>query len=77
IEPTVAPTTGTVRVMSQAGADVYFAGRRVGHTPLTVSLPLGRQELEVRYVGQSVPTKVVVHVEPNKPVLLSLSPEGP
>ncbi|MGE0788743.1 MAG: serine/threonine-protein kinase [Sandaracinaceae bacterium] len=49
-------TTGELRVSTPGGwADVYFEGRRLGRTPLSVTLPVGSGQLELRPYGLPPP----------------------
>ncbi len=55
--------SGFVNVSARGGwADIFHRGRRIGRTPTRVSLPAGRQVLELRPFGRSAAQRVVVFV---------------
>lgn len=58
-----APARGQVFVSTSAPAEVFYRGKRVGRTPLGISLPVGAQQLEVKPMSGAAPELVAVDVQ--------------
>ncbi len=60
-----AQVTGDIRIVADDGwAQIEHEGRSLGHTPLRVTLPAGRQRLRVLPAGQGPGETITVTVEP-------------
>jgi hypothetical protein len=65
----VARGVGQVTIATPGGwADVVVGGRVLGRAPGIISVPAGRQVLELRPFGQGPARRVPVTVEPNETV---------
>ena len=65
--------TGRVMISTPGGsADVLFQGRALGNTPVTVTLPVGPQTLELRTPDMGTPQPFGVTVQEGRTVLYSL-----
>jgi len=70
---TTAAETGRLSVSSPGGwADVYVRGRKVGTTPATVTLPVGRHTIEVRPFGRRPGVRRRVRISASAPARVSV-----
>jgi hypothetical protein len=62
---------GELAVSSPITAEIYMGGRRLGSTPTTLQLPVGRQTLEYR--RGNLRTRVSHEIKPNETTTASIT----